>query len=58
MNGGFVMASGKRVEMKVRENGADILCYTFGDLTEASEMLTFLKDFLPEATFVIQPLRH
>lgn len=47
-----------RIEMKVREDGADILSYTFSNLSEASEMLAFLKDFLPEATFVIQPLRH
>ena len=46
------------VEMKVRDGEAELLCYTFKSLLEASEMLHFLKDFLPGATFVIQPLRH
>ena len=46
------------VEVRVRDSGDEILAYTFNTLGEASEMLNFLKDFLPDATFVIQPLRH
>lgn len=44
--------------MKVRDADGEMLSYTFRTMAEASEMLHFLKDFLPEATFVIQPLRH
>ena len=47
-----------RVELIVRDAGADLLRYNFGSLADASEMLVFLKDFFSEATFIIQPLRH
>ena len=46
------------VEMHVEEYGEVLLEYKFGSLTEASEMLSFLKDFFPSATFLIQPLRQ
>jgi len=46
------------VEMLVEEFGETVLEYKFGSLTEASEMLVFLKDFFPAATFLIQPIRH
>ncbi|MEO1363858.1 MAG: hypothetical protein AAFU86_08805 [Pseudomonadota bacterium] len=46
------------VEMHVEEFGETVLEYKFGSLTEASEMLVFLKDFFPSATFLIQPVRH
>ncbi|MFT7311220.1 MAG: hypothetical protein ACI853_001717 [Paracoccaceae bacterium] len=47
-----------RVEMKVHDGGENILAYTFGSLAEAASMRAYLKDFFPQATFVIQPLRH
>ncbi|MEM1065512.1 MAG: hypothetical protein AAF771_03065 [Pseudomonadota bacterium] len=47
-----------RVEMRVQENGEDTLVYSFAGVTEASEMLAFLKDFFPGARFVIEPQRH
>ncbi|MEM1428662.1 MAG: hypothetical protein AAGG09_04315 [Pseudomonadota bacterium] len=47
------------VELRVEEeNGQALLVYALRSLGEASEMILFLKDFLPEARFVIQPLRH
>lgn len=46
------------VEMHVEDFGETLLKYQFGSLTEASEMLAFLKDFFPSATFLIQPIRH
>ena len=46
------------VEMHVEEFGEILLEYKFGSLNEASEMLAFLKDFFPSATFLIQPLRQ
>lgn len=46
------------VQMQVQDGDEVLLHYTFGSLKEASEMLDFLRDFLPSASFVIQPLRH
>lgn len=47
-----------RVEMRVEEDGEEILRYSFRTLREASEMFAFLLEFFPEGTFLIQPLRH
>lgn len=47
-----------RVEMRVQEDGQDILVYSFPRLAEAAEMFDFLKDFFPGAKFVIQPQTH
>lgn len=44
--------------MKVREGEEEILSYTFKTVSDASEMLHFLKDFLSDATLVIQPLLY
>lgn len=46
------------VELKVREDGADTLVYTFKTVSEAGEMINFLTDFFPAATFIVQPLTH
>lgn len=46
------------VELHVEEFGETLLEYKFLSVTEASEMLSFLKDFFPSATFLIQPIRH
>lgn len=46
------------VEMRVRDAGEEILVYTFKEPKEAAEMIEFLSDFLPEAEFLVQPLRH
>lgn len=46
------------VQMRVEDAGETVLEYTFGSVSEASEMFAFLKDFFPTATFLIQPLRH
>lgn len=46
------------VEMHVQDAGEEILYYTFSSITEASEMLAFLKEFFPAGTFMIQPLRQ
>ena len=43
------------VELRVQEEGEDMLVYSYMSLDEASEMLAFLKDFFPRARFVIQP---
>lgn len=52
------MQMDRMIEMRVQDAGEDVLTYTFKTLSEASEMLSFLKDFFPQARFVIQPLRH
>lgn len=46
------------IEMNVVDDGESILRYNFKSIHEASEMLMFLRDFLPTASFVIRPLRH
>ena len=46
------------VELHVEEFGETLLEYKFCTVSEASEMLSFLKDFFPMATFLIQPVRH
>lgn len=46
------------IEMSVEQDGEKILHYTFGSIVEASEMLAFLRDFFPDSTFTIQPVRH
>jgi len=51
------MTSGM-VELRVQNEGDEILVYAFRTLAEAAEMLDFLKDFFPAARFVVQPVRH
>lgn len=46
------------VELRVRDADAEILVYTFRQVSEAAEMIRFLSEFLPEARFVLQPIRH
>jgi hypothetical protein len=46
------------VELRISDEGEDVLVYTFTRITEAAEMMRFLAEFLPGATFLIQPLRH
>lgn len=46
------------IELQVEEFGQTLLEYKFNSVTEASEMLSFLKDFFPLATYLIQPVRH
>ena len=49
---------GRSVELRVQDAGEDILVYALPGLDEASEMFNFLREFFPEAKFIIQPLRH
>jgi hypothetical protein len=46
------------VELRVAEEGQEILIYRFGKIVDAAEMMRFLAEFLPDARFVIQPLPH
>ncbi|MBF9029966.1 hypothetical protein HKCCE3408_06140 [Rhodobacterales bacterium HKCCE3408] len=46
------------VELRVSEGAEDILVYTFRSAREAGDMIGFLTEFLPEAKFLVQPLRH
>ncbi|MXQ07951.1 hypothetical protein GQ651_08840 [Alphaproteobacteria bacterium GH1-50] len=46
------------VELRVHQDGEDILIYSFKAIDEAAEMFDFLRDFFPTAKFVIQPLMH
>jgi hypothetical protein len=46
------------VELRVAESGHDVLIYTFRGVADAAEMMRFLSEFLPEAQFLIQPVRH
>lgn len=47
-----------QVELKVEEEGRVILRYTFPYLRDATEQFVYLRDFFPQSTFIIQPLRH
>lgn len=44
------------VRMAVIEASEEILVYAFESPAEAGEMMAFLKEFLPDAEFVIEPL--
>jgi hypothetical protein len=46
------------VELRVAEDGQDVLIYTLSGVPEAAEMMRFLAEFLPDARFLIQPVRH
>ena len=46
------------VELRVSEEGREVLVYTFRATSEAAEMITFLAGFLPGARFLIEPVRH
>jgi len=46
------------VELRVEDDGQTVLVYALRSVREASDMMLFLRDFLPEATFIVQPLRH
>ncbi|WP_156883032.1 hypothetical protein [Rhodovulum sp. P5] len=46
------------VELRVMQDGESILLYVFKTIAEASEMILFLSDFLPDAKFVLQPATH
>lgn len=48
----------RAVELRVQENGEDVLVYAFKAIDEAAEMFNFLRDFFPGAKFIIQPLMH
>ncbi|MEL6516863.1 MAG: hypothetical protein AAFO80_03480 [Pseudomonadota bacterium] len=54
----YNQAGARQVELRVQEDGADVLVYAFRGLDEAAEMFAFLRDFFPNARFVIQPLHH
>lgn len=44
--------------MKVEAEGVVILRYTFHSLREATEQFVYLRDFFPQGTFIIEPLKH
>jgi hypothetical protein len=46
------------VELRVRENGKDVLVYTFKSIESAAEMMHFLSGMMPEVSYLVQPLRH
>lgn len=46
------------VELRVREQGEDVLVYSFKNASEAAEMVHFLSDMMPGASYVVQPIRH
>jgi hypothetical protein len=46
------------VELRVADDGREVLVYNFRGTAEAAEMMRFLAEFLPEARFLIQPVRH
>ncbi len=49
---------GRGVELRIEDQGEDLLVYTFRAIDEAAEMFEFLREFFPSARFVIQPLTH
>lgn len=55
---GYFNGSARAVELRVQEDGTDVLVYSFKAIDEAAEMFNYLRDFFPNARFVIQPLVH
>ncbi|MEO0917117.1 MAG: hypothetical protein AAFY31_09070 [Pseudomonadota bacterium] len=54
----YVGAARQGVELRVDQNGETLLVYAFKAVSEAAEMFEFLREFFPDARFVIQPLAH
>ena len=52
------MMSVKRVELRVFDEGKEQLSYIFDSISEAAEMIDFLRDFFPSGRFVLQPPLH
>ena len=50
--------SSRGVELRVDQDGETILIYAFKAVSEAAEMFVFLREFFPDARFVVQPLMH
>lgn len=46
------------VELRVRENGTDILIYHFKTAGAAAEMIHYLDGMLPDMSFLVQPVTH
>ena len=46
------------IEMRVQEDGTDQLVYQFETMAEAMEIFHFIREFFPNATFILQPLRQ
>lgn len=46
------------IELRVDQDGETILIYVFKAVSEAAEMFVFLRDFFPEARFIVQPVTH
>lgn len=46
------------IELRVTDGGEDVLIYTFRRMADAAEMMGFLAEFMPDAKFLIQPIRH
>lgn len=46
------------LELRVHERGVDQLVYTFRSVQDASEMAAFLREFFPDAEFILMPARH
>lgn len=46
------------VRFSVRRSGEEMLVYHFDTNREAIKMLHFLRDFFPDAQFVVEPALH
>ena len=46
------------VELRVRNEGEDVLVYALKSASEASEIIQFISDFFPDASYLLQPLAH
>jgi len=46
------------VQLRVEDAGQAVLIYTMRTVSDAAEMTVFLRDFFPQARFVVEPLRH
>lgn len=46
------------VALQVRPAGSAMLEYSFATTQEAAAMVAFLREFLPDAQYVIQPVQH
>lgn len=49
---------GQCVELRVSQDGEEILVYMLKSAKAAAEMIDFLDGMLNDPSFVVQPLRH
>ena len=47
-------ATVRRTQLTVREGGENILVYNFRSVSEATEIFEFIREYFPDAEFVME----